>query len=64
MILISNRNPKPSGSFDKNGYPFHQTEEDALTFLNENEDRPFFLYCATWLVHAPIHTPSEALIRK
>lgn len=49
---------------DANGYPFHQTNEDALTFLKENKDKPFFLYYATWLVHAPIHTRSEAHLQK
>ena len=49
---------------DKNGYPFHQTNEDALTFLKENKDKPFLLYYATWLVHAPIHTRSEAHLKK
>ena len=49
---------------DANGYPFHQTNEDALTFLKESKDKPFFLYYATWLVHAPIHTRSEAHLKK
>lgn len=49
---------------DENGYPFHQTNDDALTFLKENKDKPFFLYYATWLVHAPIHTRSEAHLKK
>lgn len=49
---------------DENGFPFHQTNEDALTFLNDNKDKPFFLYYATWLVHAPIHTRSQALLDK
>lgn len=49
---------------DENGYPFHQTNEDALTFMNESKDKPFFLYYATWLVHAPIHTRSQALLDK
>lgn len=49
---------------DENGYPFHQTNEDALTFIKENGDKPFFLYYATWLVHAPIQTRSEALLKK
>jgi len=49
---------------DENGFPKHQTSEDALTFLNENKDKPFFLYYATWLVHAPIQTRSEALLKK
>lgn len=49
---------------DENGYPFHQTNEDALTFLRDNADKPFFLYYATWLVHAPIQTRSEARLQK
>jgi arylsulfatase A-like enzyme len=49
---------------DKNGYPYHQTSEDALTFLKENHDKPFFLYYATWLVHTPSHTRSEKLLEK
>ena len=49
---------------DKNGFPFHQTNEDALTFLKESKDKPFFLYYATWLVHAPIHTRSKARLEK
>lgn len=49
---------------DKNGVPFDQTNHDALTFLNEQKDKPFFLYYATWLVHAPIHTRSESLYKK
>ncbi|QEG39289.1 sulfatase-like hydrolase/transferase [Roseimaritima ulvae] len=49
---------------DENGYPFHQTNEDALTFLRQYKDKPFFLYYATWLVHAPIHTRSQARLEK
>lgn len=49
---------------DANGYPFHQTNEDALTFLRENKDKPFFLYYATWLVHAPIHTRAREHLEK
>lgn len=49
---------------DANGFPFHQNSEDALTFLRENHDKPFFLYYATWLVHAPIHTRSKDLLEK
>ncbi|MDF1754870.1 MAG: sulfatase-like hydrolase/transferase [Verrucomicrobiales bacterium] len=49
---------------DENGYPYHQTNEDALDFLRENKDKPFFLYYATWLVHAPIHTRSKERLEK
>ncbi len=49
---------------DENGFPYHQNSEDALIFVRENKDKPFFLYYATWLVHTPIHTRSEALLDK
>ena len=49
---------------DENGFPFHQNSEDALAFLRTHHDEPFFLYYATWLVHAPIHTRSEPLLEK
>lgn len=49
---------------DENGFPYHQNNEDALTFLSKNKQNPFFLYYATWLVHAPIHTRSKALLQK
>lgn len=49
---------------DADGFPYHQNNEDALTFLRDNHDKPFFLYYATWLVHAPIHTRSKALLDK
>jgi arylsulfatase A-like enzyme len=49
---------------DENGFPFHQNHEDAMTFLRENAEEPFFLYYATWLVHAPIHTRSKPLLDK
>ena len=45
---------------DENGYPFHQTNQDALSLLDAHKADPFFLYYATWLVHSPIHTRSKA----
>lgn len=48
----------------KDGFPFDQTTEDALQFLREQNEKPFFLYYATWLVHTPIHTRSKALLEK
>lgn len=49
---------------DSNGFPFNQTTENALTFVNDNKAEPFFLYYATWLVHAPIQTRSKELLEK
>lgn len=56
--------PDDPFQLDPEGYPFHQTNEDAVTFLQENKDTPFFLYYATWLVHSPIHTRSQARLEK
>ncbi|TWU32533.1 sulfatase-like hydrolase/transferase [Novipirellula artificiosorum] len=49
---------------DENGYPYHQNNEDAMEFLRESKDQPFFLYYATWLVHSPIQTRSLANLEK
>jgi arylsulfatase A-like enzyme len=56
--------PQDPFRLDKNGFAFDQTNEDALTFMQDNKDKPFFLYYATWLVHAPIFTHSEELLNK
>jgi arylsulfatase A-like enzyme len=49
---------------DENGYPYHKNSEDAMQFIGEHADQPFFLYYATWLVHTPIHTRSRELLDK
>ncbi|MGI9241909.1 MAG: sulfatase [Verrucomicrobiales bacterium] len=64
MAGFSTRKASDPNRLDEDGFPRDQTTEDALTFLREHHDRPFFLYFATWLVHTPIHTRSEALLEK
>jgi len=49
---------------DANGFPNDAPQNGALEFLRTNKDRPFFLYYATWLVHAPLVMRSEPLLRK
>jgi arylsulfatase A-like enzyme len=49
---------------DDNGFPYHENSEDALDFIRENKDKPFFLYYATWLVHTPIVSRSRELLEK
>ena len=49
---------------DKNGFPRDQNNLDALSFIRKNQDKPFFLYYATYLVHTPIHMRSRALLDK
>lgn len=48
----------------EDGYPFDTTTEDALGFIEDNKEHPFFLYLSHWLVHTPIHTRSRALLEK
>jgi arylsulfatase A-like enzyme len=56
--------PKDPYRLDENGMPFDVPQDAALNFIKASKDQPFFLYYATWLVHAPIVMRSEALLRK
>lgn len=49
---------------DENGFPTDPNNENALAFMDQYKDQPFFLYYATWLVHAPIQTRSRRLLEK
>jgi len=49
---------------DENGFPRDPNNENALAFLEQLKDKPFFLYYATWLVHAPIQTRCKRLLEK
>jgi len=64
MTGFATRKANDPHHLDEDGFPFDQVTEDALTFVREHDDRPFFLYYATWLVHTPIHTRSKALLDK
>jgi len=56
--------PKDPFRLDENGFPFDQTHADAMKFVEDSKDKPFFLYYAAWLVHAPILMRSEKLLNK
>ncbi len=47
---------------DVDGRPYDGVTENALTFLQQHKDSPFFLYMATWLVHVPIQTRDSVLL--
>lgn len=64
LIGFASEKPDDPYRLDKNGFATHQLSIDALTFVEENKDKPFFLYYATKLVHTPIHTRSERLLKK
>lgn len=49
---------------DAKGFPTDSVTEGALKFMETNKDKPFFLYYATWLVHAPIQSRSKQLLDK
>lgn len=49
---------------DANGYPKNGIFDDAIVFMDEHRDQPFFLFCAARLVHAPIQIRSKALLEK
>ena len=49
---------------DANGFPRDPNNENALDFINQSKDKPFFLYYATWLVHSPVQTRSKRLLEK
>ena len=49
---------------DEDGFPFDDITQDGIDFMKSNKDNPFFLFYASRLVHTPIHTRSEALLRK
>ena len=49
---------------DAEGFPADPVTTGALDFMAENKAKPFFLYYATWLVHAPIQARSKALLEK
>lgn len=44
-------------------YPKDEVTENALKFIRESKEEPFFLYLAQWLVHAPIHTKNKELLQ-
>jgi len=64
LTEFATSNPKDPYQLDENGFPFDTPQHAALEFIQNNKEQPFFLYYATWLVHAPIVMRSEALLRK
>ncbi|WP_139959467.1 sulfatase [Flavicella sediminum] len=49
---------------DEEGFPFDDITQDGLDFMDESKNDPFFLFYCSRLVHTPIHTRSEALLKK
>ncbi len=51
-------------ALDESGFPIDPNQVETIKYMEENKDRPFFLFNATWLVHAPIQSRSEQLVNK
>lgn len=49
---------------DKDGFPRDEVTDNAIEFMANSGQQPFFLYYATWLVHYPIHSRSRELLEK
>lgn len=54
--------PNDPYRLDEDGRPYDAVTEDALFFMQDNLDAPFFLYLSHWLVHTPVQTRSRALL--
>ena len=64
MSDFSTDDPNDEYPIDENGFIVNPTTQDALNFLKEAKDKPFFLYYAEWLVHGPIQTRNRRLLDK
>ncbi|WP_199271661.1 sulfatase [Paraglaciecola sp. L3A3] len=49
---------------DDKGFPFDDITQDGLDFMEQAKNSPFFLFYSSRLVHTPIQTRSEVLLRK
>ena len=49
---------------DENGFAFNEQTQDAIDFMEQSKEQPFFLYYAEWFVHAPIQTRNRRLLQK
>lgn len=49
---------KPDGI----SYPYDDVTESAIQFMDQSDDKPFFLYLAHWMVHWPVMTRNGELL--
>lgn len=55
------KDPRSYDRFKGKDYTSDRINEQALAFVRENRDRPFFLYYPTVLPHLALHVPDEEL---
>jgi len=61
---FSTEDPNDKYPIDKNGFGVNEQTQDAIEFMGQAGEKPFFLYYAEWLVHAPIQTRNRRLLQK
>jgi arylsulfatase A-like enzyme len=61
---FATRDPDDPFRLDENGFPYDVPQHAAMAFMAAHKDEPFFLHYCTYLVHAPIHSRSQALLDK
>lgn len=57
-------NPSDPFRLDEDGYPFDDITQDGIDFMEAAKKDPFFLFYCSRLVHTPIHSRSEAILKK
>jgi uncharacterized sulfatase len=61
---FSTGEPNEKYPMGEDGFGVHETTQDALAFMDQAGEKPFFLYYAEWFVHAPIQTRNRRLLDK
>ena len=61
---FATKSPKDPWRLDEQDFPTNEIFVDALAFMEESKAEPFFLFCASRLVHSPIQTRSKPLLEK
>ena len=56
---VDPNNPNSYADFTLNDYAPELMHEEALKFIEENKDRPFFLYYASPIPHLPLQAPQR-----
>lgn len=54
-------NPRSYDAFKGQDYAPDRIREQALKFVRDNKDKPFFLYYPTVIPHVALHVPDDAL---
>lgn len=52
------------GEYEQGEYPPDELTNRAINFINQDHDRPFFLYVSHYYVHGPIDTKAKWLVEK